>query len=137
MTVAIRELSKNLAVWLPHSPLLDLCNYAVGNAPALRRNPDTVLSGVDKSEYFAKVWKRLSHDGPVLFLEFGVWQGNSLRVWAELSSHEESRFFGFDSFEGIPQAWRRRPAGYFSTAGNPPEARDERVRFVKGWFNET
>ena len=76
-------------------------------------------------------------DPPILFLEFGVFEGNSIRRWAKLNSHPESRFVGFDSFEGLPTKWRQRPAGHFSTGGQPPDIDDPRVSFVKGWFHDT
>ncbi|MEL7089943.1 MAG: class I SAM-dependent methyltransferase, partial [Planctomycetota bacterium] len=76
-------------------------------------------------------------DPPILFLEFGVFEGNSIRRWAKLNPHPDSRFVGFDSFEGLPTKWRQRPAGHFSTDGLPPEIADPRVSFVKGWFHDT
>lgn len=44
----------------------------------------------------------------LLFLEFGVLDGDSIRHWAGLNANPGSRFVGFDSFEGIPAAWRER-----------------------------
>lgn len=78
---------------------------------------------------------------PIDFLEFGVWGGQSLRSWASLSTHADSRFFGFDSFEGLPEDWRsargRMSKGTFSTDGKPPEIDDDRVRYVKGLYQDT
>ena len=39
-------------------------------------------------------------DQPILYLEFGVWQGRSIRYWSERLRNPDSRFHGFDSFEG-------------------------------------
>lgn len=88
------------------------------------------------------LWKCVAHelgpDGPIDYLEFGVFEGESIRAWASLNSHPESRFFGFDSFEGLPEAWGPAfPTGAFSTAGRIPTVGDPRVRFVKGWFTDT
>jgi len=74
----------------------------------------------------------------VLYLEFGVYRGESMRYWASKLTHPESALHGFDSFEGLPEHWNidtRR--GHFSTAGALPQIADPRVRFFKGWFSET
>jgi O-methyltransferase len=75
---------------------------------------------------------------PIDFLEFGVFRGESLRKWCGLNSQPESRFFGFDSFEGLPEDWIPGwPKGTFSIGGKPPDSRDPRVQFVVGWFQES
>jgi hypothetical protein len=73
----------------------------------------------------------------ILFLEFGVWQGYSIDYFSRLNRSPPSRFYGFDSFEGLPEGWRGMSAGHFSTGGQIPVSDDERVRFVKGWFRDS
>jgi hypothetical protein len=76
--------------------------------------------------------------GPVDYLEFGVYQGDSIKMWTEINMREESRFFGFDSFEGLPEAWgKSMQSGDFNVGGRMPLTNDDRVSFVKGWFNDT
>jgi O-methyltransferase len=75
---------------------------------------------------------------PVDYLEFGVFRGDSIRYWTTINRSAESRFFGFDSFEGLPEVWgKTRKKGDFNLEGNMPVINDERVRFVKGWFDKT
>lgn len=77
-------------------------------------------------------------DKPVLYLEFGVWQGRSIRYWSERLRHPDARFHGFDSFEGLPESWNMLfKKGLFSTDGKPPQVDDPRVEFFKGWFEDT
>jgi O-methyltransferase len=72
------------------------------------------------------------------FLEFGVCQGHSIRFWSQLNRDPQSRFIGFDSFEGLPEDWTRNyPKGALDVGGRVPQIEDERVRFVKGWFQNT
>ncbi len=81
------------------------------------------------------------NSAPVDYLEFGVYRGTSLFKWADINSNDESRFFGFDSFEGLPEAWdnvrRTHAQGAFDTNGQIPKSEDRRIHFVKGLFQET
>jgi len=75
---------------------------------------------------------------PVDYLEFGVYQGASVKLWSEINKNPASRFFGFDSFEGLPEAWRRGfDKGAFDVGGAIPDIKDVRAQFIKGWFQES
>jgi Macrocin-O-methyltransferase (TylF) len=77
-------------------------------------------------------------DQDVLYLEFGVFRGDSMRYWSRRLKHPRAKLHGFDSFEGLPEAWNiDSPQGHFSTNGAIPIIKDPRVKFFKGWFNET
>jgi O-methyltransferase len=72
------------------------------------------------------------------YLEFGVFEGASIGQWCVLNQNVSSRFFGFDSFEGLPEDWHsEKRKGAFSTGGKSPEIADPRVRFVAGWFQQS
>ena len=75
----------------------------------------------------------------VLYLEFGVARGASIRHWSELLRNPNSALHGFDSFLGLPHDWslEGHGRGHFSTGGRPPKIEDPRVRFFAGWFEET
>jgi hypothetical protein len=76
-------------------------------------------------------------DRNVLYLEFGVWQGEVTDYWSKLLRNPESKLHGFDSFEGLPENWYAMTKGGFSVAGQVPQTEDSRVQFFKGWFEET
>jgi O-methyltransferase len=79
-------------------------------------------------------------DGDALidYLEFGVYRGDSLRAWCSRNKNPGTRFFGFDSFQGLPEDWKQgRPKGAFTTSGTIPEIADPRVRIVPGWFQQS
>ncbi len=68
-----------------------------------------------------------------LVLEFGVRHGNSIRQLATLSNQA---VHGFDSFEGLPEAWHDEGKGSYSTKGVIPKV-PVNVTLHKGWFDET
>jgi Macrocin-O-methyltransferase (TylF) len=76
---------------------------------------------------------------PMTYVEYGVHEGYSIAYFASKNSSAESAFFGLDSFEGLPEAWgsASMPKGSFGLGGTVPSVRDGRVRFVKGWFQNT
>lgn len=77
-------------------------------------------------------------DQRALYLEFGVYEGAAMRYWSRLLRNPDSHLHGFDSFEGLPEPWLlHRPKGHFSLNGHIPQIDDVRVRFFKGWFEDT
>jgi O-methyltransferase len=102
------------------------------------RDSNPCRSVVDRSEMFSFVQQSCIGTAAVDYLEFGVFQGDSIRQWIELNKNRESRFFGFDSFEGLPEDWRSGQAkGHFDVGGTVPAIDDARVKWIKGWFEET
>src|SRR4051795_45445 len=55
---------------------------------------------------FERVARELRAEQP-LYLEFGVFRGESLRAWARLLP-AGARLVGFDSFEGLPLRWNEQ-----------------------------
>ena len=90
---------------------------------AIRRAPNMYLFN-----YFDNI-----KDG--LIIEFGVHVGNTMRV---IQHCTDRPVFGFDSFEGLPEAWTGAggvPAGHF--ACEVPTGFRENVVLIKGWFEDT
>nr|WP_225954295.1 class I SAM-dependent methyltransferase [Kibdelosporangium phytohabitans] len=70
-----------------------------------------------------------------LSLEFGVWQGTTLKIIATDRAGDGEDVYGFDSFEGLPEDWRSGfPAGHFTVDGLPDVPGAE---LVVGWFDDT
>jgi len=69
-----------------------------------------------------------------LILEFGVRNGHSINHLGEI--FPDRKVYGFDSFEGLPEAWNDEGAGSYSAGGRLPKV-PPNVEFVVGWFNET
>jgi tetratricopeptide (TPR) repeat protein len=68
-----------------------------------------------------------------LVLEFGVYNGKSIRRIAERLT---DTVHGFDSFEGIPESWNDEPSGSYSAEGVLPEV-PSNVVLHQGWFDDT
>src|SRR6187549_2495149 len=87
-----------------------------------------------------EVWRAILdrvRDRKVLYLEFGVASGASMKHWVRELRHKESALYGFDSFEGLPEESGPWQKGQFSSAGRIPAISDSRLTFVKGWFDQT
>ena len=68
-----------------------------------------------------------------LVLEFGIRFGTSIRQIAALVDQE---VHGFDSFEGLPEAWHHLPKGSYSTKGVIPSVQENVILHI-GLFEET
>lgn len=89
-----------------------------------------------REEIFSYVASQVAN-AKLLYLEFGVHEGRTIRQLSEMIRAESAAFHGFDSFEGLPERWNRfNKRGHFSTKGRLPEINDSRIQFFKGWFNE-
>jgi methyltransferase family protein len=75
-------------------------------------------------------------DERVLYLEFGVFNGTSLRMWSRFLRNPGSSLHGFDSFEGLPENWHlNAPKGAYRAV--VPQFDDSRITLHPGWFHET
>lgn len=73
---------------------------------------------------------------PGELLECGVFSGGTIRQLARLCP--DATIHGFDSFEGLPEAWAGFDLGRaaFSRQGRLPRV-PRNVRLYKGWFRDT
>ncbi len=75
-----------------------------------------------KSDYFKFINENVIKNESVDYLEFGVYEGETIINWSKINTHKDSRFFAFDKF---------------SSKYTIPKINDDRVHFVKGLFQET
>jgi Macrocin-O-methyltransferase (TylF) len=103
------------------------------------------LVGVDmftnRAQMYSAVNDKLSNQS-ISYLEFGVWKGDSLRAWTTINTNPLTHFYGFDSFEGLPEDWikgfgRATKKGQFGLDGAVPSISDSRVTLINGWFQDT
>jgi hypothetical protein len=112
-------------------------NHSLINSP----NPNAA------KELWNFVCDFVGKDSNVIFLEFGVWRGNSMKYFSDNFVNKNNIFIGLDTFEGLPEDWetanfmsrnsRKQLKGSYTAAGEIPDFKDERVFFIKGLFQDT
>jgi len=74
---------------------------------------------------------------PVNYIEFGVAQGESFCWFLQQNINLESRFYGFDTFTGLPEDWGPYKKGSFNNNSKAPAISDTRGKFYQGLFQQT
>lgn len=74
---------------------------------------------------------------PIDYFEFGVCGGLSFNWWLDHNKNAGSRFFGFDTFEGLPEAFGHFEKGSMAVALESLNINDPRASFYKGLFQDT
>ena len=90
-----------------------------------------------KEELWHDIFQHHEHK-EIILLEFGVFEGYSIKYFSTLNTNSESSFIGFDSFKGLPEDWHTIwPKSKFDLKGALPHSEDKRISFVEGWFQNT
>jgi hypothetical protein len=76
-------------------------------------------------------------DQAIDYFEFGVASGLSFKWWLQRNNSSSSRFFGFDTFEGLPEKWGPFEKGAMAHTLESLNIDDPRTGFYKGLFQET
>jgi O-methyltransferase len=121
-----------------YSLALDQANNNAALKAWIKRLPASapVLDG--RPEFENYLFEKHVGTGPINYVEFGVHTGGSITRWSQRNKHPESRFYGFDSFEGLPEDWTPTvKKDYFDLGGKIPVIDDARVTLIKGWFQNT
>tara|TARA_Y100000996_G_C22469841_1_gene621619 strand:- start:201 stop:920 length:720 start_codon:yes stop_codon:yes gene_type:complete len=78
-------------------------------------------------------------DSQSLFLEFGVYKGDSINLFAKNLKKIKGQIFGFDSFRGLKDEWLTEefnPQRTFNLDGKKPKV-EKNVHLIDGWVEET
>lgn len=74
---------------------------------------------------------------PIDYFEFGVCGGYSFKWWLQKNTNEKSLFFGFDTFEGLPESYGDFEKGSMAVSLESLNITDTRSAFYKGLFQDT
>ena len=97
---------------------------------------------LDRDSLYKKVIVELGNLPTGLFLEFGVWQGGTINIWADNLGPNciNNKVYGFDSFEGLRNTWSYPGIGKgsFNLNGVVPEnLENPKIEIIQGWVEET
>jgi O-methyltransferase len=99
--------------------------------------PESLPSFRRREDLWEHVIRSHIRNSPVLYLEFGVFDGYSIRYFSSRLPQPDSRFVGFDTFTGLPENWGGLDAGTFDLGKRTPAIDDSRVSFKVGLFQDT
>lgn len=101
------------------------------------KRPALAILPKDRTHFYGHIGEVIGTRQPIDYLEFGVANGNSMKEMILMFAHPYARFWGFDSFVGLPEPWQEMKVGAFNRDGVEPIIASERVKLVKGWFQDT
>ena len=135
---SLRKIS-SLILSKPSKVLCEINSNALMEAWSQRNSADTVFK--HRFELYEYINSSVLSYESIDYLEFGVFQGKSISKWTEINKNGSSRFYGFDSFEGLPETWdgdlESKAAKHFDVGGRIPKTDDVRLLFIKGLFQDT
>lgn len=115
----------SLTKWVNQNKNIDYCDYYSKKVVYDKRKE--LYSYVIKKEDL----------GNIDYLEFGVSQGFSFKWWVENIKHPDAKFYGFDTFTGLPEDWGPFKKGDMANNNAPPDIKDTRCLFYQGLFQQT
>ncbi|MEO8403706.1 MAG: class I SAM-dependent methyltransferase [Chitinophagaceae bacterium] len=116
-----------LSKWRKSTPVTGYNDWYQGNWDYNRRI--NLYEAVAKQEGLS--------DTAIDYFEFGVCGGLSFKWWLEHNSNANSKFYGFDTFEGLPEAFGPFAKGSMAVALESLNIHDPRATFYKGLFQDT
>lgn len=88
----------------------------------------------NKTPFWDAVIKNIHVEAGNIGLEFGVFRGKSI---AYFGNRLPCQLFGFDSFEGLPEAGGTWEKGTFAVTATEIVAQPPTVELIKGWFDQS
>jgi len=116
-----------LSKWRKNTKVTAYNDWYQGNWDYGRRV--TLYEAISKTEALSQ--------SAIDYFEFGVSGGSSFRWWLANNSHANSRFYGFDTFEGLPESYGSFEKGSMAAALESLNITDTRASFYKGLFQDT
>src|SRR5215203_4484526 len=111
----MRRVLKKAVASVPYDTLeralaLSLLSHRYDNLSNIKEHPT-------REELWLEIFDK-QKSAPVTYLEFGVFEGYSIEYISRMYKDQNSRFYGFDSFTGLPEDWfKTMGQGMFNVGG--------------------
>jgi hypothetical protein len=99
--------------------------------------PNMKWSYQSRFDLYKYLIEKEAGDKAINFFEFGVATGISFKWWLAQNKNTDSRFYGFDTFTGLPEHWNLFGQGAMSNGGKIPDTNDTRASYYAGLFQDT
>ena len=120
--------SQHIGHYLIQTAGFQTSEFIIKNMPKVK-----TFEGGGAGEILKYSVENSKNDG--LFLEFGVFQGNTINIISSMKPNQI--VYGFDSFEGLSENWRTGfDKGSFNLNGIIPKV-NPNVELIKGWFDDS
>ena len=133
--IARRYIEKGLEIVLQGTDLVPAVRAAVSSSDFEAEHLRNCAIYKSRRDLFAACLEESQRLASGLNMEFGVYKGDSINMLAKLAP--ERKFWGFDSFQGLPEQWTiESKKGAFDVGGKLPAVR-KNVSLVKGFYSAT
>ena len=124
-------------IWMQLTWMTKLSKWANDNKKIAFNDFPSKWNYNKRFDLYKYVIEKEELNAPINYLEFGVADGHSFNWWMTENNHAESRFYGFDTFTGLPEDFGPYKKGTFANSNNIPAIKDERGKFYQGLFQQT
>ena len=135
------SLKKIIANTLPDSYKINIITHMPKLKTWVKKQKNSFPTFNTRFELYEYIQKQYLQKNSVDYLEFGVFEGATIDFWRKINQNPKSRFYGFDTFTGLPDDWiclvGSRLKSALDCQGNLPKIDDKRVQFYKGLFQNT
>ena len=103
------------------------------------KNSSIFLKPIDIRKFAISQSLKKTNTSNDLFLEFGVFRGDSINLFSEFLRKKNLTIYGFDSFDGLEEEWSMNeynPIGTFSLNKKKPKVSNN-VKLIVGKVQET
>ena len=116
----------------PIKSLIEIVEYQVW----LKKTFGDIKVFKSKKELLDLMLGNCKNSGQTTYYEFGVAFGETA-AYIVNNAGQDFDYHGFDTFEGLPKAWRRLPKGAITNHGKIPELSGPNITFHKGLIQNT